>query len=145
MAERQLRDPQPRPRGYRGRNRSHRGRFERPRQAALEFSEKTFAKHGKTLWTPPPQTPRTRTPDHYGGLRCPGSSGVEQWIENPRVGGSIPPLGTNLYHKLQYVKGAALAARAFRSVPGITGVAFDAISLFGQPNRLDGSATASIR
>jgi hypothetical protein len=25
---------------------------------------------------------------------CPGSSGVEQWIENPRVGGSIPPLGT---------------------------------------------------
>ena len=26
--------------------------------------------------------------------RCPGSSGVEQWIENPRVGGSIPPLGT---------------------------------------------------
>jgi hypothetical protein len=27
-------------------------------------------------------------------LACPGSSGVEQWIENPRVGGSIPPLGT---------------------------------------------------
>ncbi len=25
---------------------------------------------------------------------CPGSSGVEQWIENPRVGGSIPPPGT---------------------------------------------------
>jgi hypothetical protein len=27
-------------------------------------------------------------------LPCPGSSGVEQWIENPRVGGSIPPPGT---------------------------------------------------
>ena len=25
---------------------------------------------------------------------CPGSSGVEQRIENPRVGGSIPPPGT---------------------------------------------------
>lgn len=30
--------------------------------------------------------------------RCPGSSGVEQWIENPRVGGSIPPLGTIFAH-----------------------------------------------
>ena len=27
-------------------------------------------------------------------LPCPGSSGVEQWTENPRVGGSIPPPGT---------------------------------------------------
>ena len=25
---------------------------------------------------------------------CPGSSGVEQWTENPRVGGSNPPPGT---------------------------------------------------
>ena len=33
-------------------------------------------------------------------LPCPGSSGVEQWIENPRVGGSIPPLGTIFYHNL---------------------------------------------
>ena len=31
--------------------------------------------------------------------RCPGSSGVEQWIENPRVGGSNPPLGTNFTNK----------------------------------------------
>ena len=31
--------------------------------------------------------------------RCPGSSGVEQWIENPRVGGSIPPLGTIFTNK----------------------------------------------
>ena len=28
------------------------------------------------------------------GTACLGSSGVEQWTENPRVGGSIPPLGT---------------------------------------------------
>ena len=27
---------------------------------------------------------------------CPGSSGVEQWTENPRVGGSNPPSGTIL-------------------------------------------------
>jgi hypothetical protein len=33
-------------------------------------------------------------------LACPGSSGVEQWIENPRVGGSIPPLGTTLFSRL---------------------------------------------
>ena len=26
--------------------------------------------------------------------KCPGSSGVEQWTENPRVGGSNPPPGT---------------------------------------------------
>ena len=32
-------------------------------------------------------------------LPCPGSSGVEQWIENPRVGGSIPPLGTTFTNK----------------------------------------------
>ncbi len=34
-------------------------------------------------------------------LPCPGSSGVEQWIENPRVGGSIPPPGTILIYKNQ--------------------------------------------
>ena len=27
---------------------------------------------------------------------CPGSSGVEQWTENPRVGGSNPPPGTTI-------------------------------------------------
>ena len=27
-------------------------------------------------------------------MACPGSSGVEQGIENPRVGGSNPPPGT---------------------------------------------------
>ena len=27
-------------------------------------------------------------------IPCPGSSVVEQWIENPRVGSSILPLGT---------------------------------------------------
>ena len=43
---------------------------------------------------------------------CPGSSGVEQWIENPRVGGSIPPPGTtfpaNKSKKAQENKGFAL-------------------------------------
>ena len=29
----------------------------------------------------------------------PGSSGVEQRIENPRVGGSIPPPGTTFTNK----------------------------------------------
>ena len=33
--------------------------------------------------------------------RCPGSSGVEQRTENPRVGGSIPPPGTILYNNNQ--------------------------------------------
>jgi hypothetical protein len=31
---------------------------------------------------------------------CPGSSGVEQWIENPRVGGSIPPPGTTFQNNI---------------------------------------------
>ncbi len=31
---------------------------------------------------------------HIKRHQCPGSSGVEQRIENPRVGGSIPPPGT---------------------------------------------------
>ena len=31
---------------------------------------------------------------------CPGSSGVEQWTENPRVGGSNPPPGTNYQQRL---------------------------------------------
>ena len=30
---------------------------------------------------------------------CPGSSGVEQWTENPRVGGSNPPPGTTFFKK----------------------------------------------
>ena len=33
-------------------------------------------------------------------LPCPGSSGVEQWIENPRVGGSIPPPGTTFTNNI---------------------------------------------
>ena len=37
-------------------------------------------------------------------LPCPGSSGVEQWIENPRVGGSIPPPGTTTLSKANPVK-----------------------------------------
>ena len=32
-------------------------------------------------------------------IPCPGSSVVEQWIENPRVGSSILPLGTIYYFK----------------------------------------------
>jgi hypothetical protein len=38
---------------------------------------------------------------------CPGSSGVEQWIENPRVGGSIPPPGTtfqNIFNDLIFTR-----------------------------------------
>ena len=34
---------------------------------------------------------------------CPGSSGVEQWTENPRVGGSNPPPGTT-FLMLKYTK-----------------------------------------
>ena len=34
----------------------------------------------------------------HAPIVCPGSSGVEQRIENPRVGGSIPPPGTILIH-----------------------------------------------
>lgn len=33
-------------------------------------------------------------------VQCPGSSVVEQWIENPRVGGSTPPLGTTFHSNL---------------------------------------------
>ena len=35
------------------------------------------------------------TTDADNDDRPPGSSGVEQWIENPRVGGSIPPRRVN--------------------------------------------------
>src|SRR6056297_958339 len=50
-----------------------------------------------TLPIPPrhPLAPRLKRPDPTVRRHpCPGSSGVEQWIENPRVGGSIPPPGT---------------------------------------------------
>src|SRR6056297_2590042 len=50
-----------------------------------------------TLPIPPrhPPAPRLKRPDPTVRRHpCPGSSGVEQWIENPRVGGSIPPPGT---------------------------------------------------
>ena len=33
---------------------------------------------------------------------CPGSSGVEQWTENPRVGGSNPPPGTTQIKQVSY-------------------------------------------
>ena len=50
---------------------------------------------------------RIRNPDPSGipALPCPGSSGVEQWIENPRVGGSIPPPGTILIERKQILAG----------------------------------------
>jgi hypothetical protein len=35
---------------------------------------------------------------------CPGSSGVEQWTENPRVGGSNPPPGTSLFYYFSRLK-----------------------------------------
>src|SRR6056297_2920009 len=53
-----------------------------------------------------PPDPRLSPPhptDHPSP--CPGSSGVEQWIENPRVGGSIPPPGTT---KTQLLHGLML-------------------------------------
>ena len=33
-------------------------------------------------------------------LKSLSSSGVEQWIENPRVGGSIPPPGTTFQNNI---------------------------------------------
>ena len=38
-------------------------------------------------------------------IPCPGSSGVEQWIENPRVGGSIPPPGTIQLFEIKEISG----------------------------------------
>ena len=69
-----------------------------PLECHIKANTKKLCLTGKIHWTPLLQPPRNRSPDHYGGLRCPGSSGVEQWIENPRVGGSIPPLGTIIFH-----------------------------------------------
>ena len=43
---------------------------------------------------------------------CPGSSGVEQWTENPRVGGSNPPPGT-----IKNGKYAKLSRHCLVSVP----------------------------
>ena len=51
--------------------------------------------------------------------RCPGSSGVEQWIENPRVGGSIPPLGTtftNIYNSIAIAQFLLPALHTHRTV-----------------------------
>ena len=45
--------------------------------------------------TAPRQGPRCSTRPGIA-MASPGSSGVEQRIENPRVGGSNPPLGTIL-------------------------------------------------
>ena len=36
--------------------------------------------------------------------KCPGSSGVEQWTENPRVGGSNPPPGTTTTIDIMFKK-----------------------------------------
>ena len=38
-------------------------------------------------------------------LACPGSSGVEQRIENPRVGGSNPPPGTRTKVNINKING----------------------------------------
>ena len=38
-------------------------------------------------------------------LQSPGSSGVEQWTENPRVGGSIPPPGTTFVKSIDENQG----------------------------------------
>ena len=54
----------------------------------------------KSPWTPSAQLPKTRAPERSSARPCPGSSGVEQWTENPRVGGSIPPPGT-IYQPLK--------------------------------------------
>ena len=62
---------------------------------------------------------------------CPGSSGVEQGIENPRVGGSIPPPGTifiNLNKALGWKGGKAPADKM---LVGITWVAFRAYPVPG--------------
>lgn len=48
----------------------------------------------RILWTPLPLSPKHLPPEALSLRPRPGSSGVEQWIENPRVGGSIPPPGT---------------------------------------------------
>src|SRR6056297_126244 len=61
--------------------------------------------------TPPipprhPPAPRLKRPDPTVRRHpCPGSSGVEQWIENPRVGGSIPPPGTKAPLKVNDING----------------------------------------
>ena len=60
-------------------------------QCILEISgEPPFESSGH------PNFPSLQRPDLSGSSAhpCPGSSGVEQWTENPRVGGSIPPPGT---------------------------------------------------
>ncbi len=60
-----------------------------------------WQKSRERLWTAPPERPRTPPPTtEPPSVPCPGSSGVEQWIENPRVGGSIPPPGT-IFAKLE--------------------------------------------
>ena len=49
----------------------------------------------------------------------PGSSGVEQRIENPRVGGSIPPPGTiftNIYNSIAIAQFLLPALHTHRTV-----------------------------
>ncbi len=55
-------------------------------------------------------------------LPCPGSSGVEQWTENPRVGGSIPPPGTtstSAYRQLNAIEPRITGLSCFRLSDGI--------------------------
>ena len=55
-----------------------------------------------TLWTVLRASLRPRAPER-SSFPCPGSSGVEQWIENPRVGGSIPPPGTTFTKQIKHL------------------------------------------
>ena len=52
---------------------------------------------------------RMRFP-HASAMVGPGSSGVEQRTENPRVGGSIPPLGTIYFNGLAAPSSAYVAS-----------------------------------
>ena len=60
----------------------------RKNQKCIKVKESTCQPYGAIL----------KRPDHRKAsafqTQCPGSSVVEQWIENPRVGSSILPLGT---------------------------------------------------
>ena len=80
----------------------------RTRPSAARAAATAICSTGSAKATPSPRapTPKTMKPRWTACLRtrysralaveapCPGSSGVEQGIENPRVGGSNPPPGT---------------------------------------------------
>ncbi len=67
------------------------GHIAKRRIGQLEFLTKCRA---ISLDTPKANQYNDRARAAYPAHLCPGSSGVEQWTENPRVGGSIPPPGT---------------------------------------------------